>query len=335
LHKFFKARPLPATTGDEGAGGLVGVPKVEKRQATTPFSPQLGPRRRGKERIKALDPPPKKRHPYSSCRESLIKIRSASEKMRTPTQNDPYIPFKALPMPKSTCATCHGGQAGIPKISKRSVTIASSPQLGPRRKQQVKIGLCESDRLSMPLPLRQKPVQTPVLFNPPKGLLSGSEASRAKERNLMERRKREELEAQKKRQFRARSVPKYSSSSPSNSSDASSVNLLGLNLLNNGDSPQILIRQSLGSSSLSLGLENIPPPSSNNKNVSTTNTQKARKHRHSLPYQPHSTKRAGERAKFDSRQVERKKEVSKERQKLRQSLMKIRAEEIKILRQKI
>ncbi|KAL7563261.1 hypothetical protein ACA910_016627 [Epithemia clementina (nom. ined.)] len=41
----FKARPLPKTTGDTVYGGLAGVTKVAKRQATIPVSPLLGARR--------------------------------------------------------------------------------------------------------------------------------------------------------------------------------------------------------------------------------------------------------------------------------------------------
>ena len=42
----FKARPAPPTTGMQGHGGQVGVPKVEKRPATIPLSPCLGKNRR-------------------------------------------------------------------------------------------------------------------------------------------------------------------------------------------------------------------------------------------------------------------------------------------------
>jgi len=41
----FKAKPLPKTTGNKGAGGIVGVPRVSKRTATVPNSPKLGARR--------------------------------------------------------------------------------------------------------------------------------------------------------------------------------------------------------------------------------------------------------------------------------------------------
>ena len=41
----FKARPLPATTGELGQGGQTGVPKVAKRSPTVPSSPLLGFRR--------------------------------------------------------------------------------------------------------------------------------------------------------------------------------------------------------------------------------------------------------------------------------------------------
>lgn len=41
----FKARPLPATTGELGKGGQIGVPRVAKRSPTVPSSPLLGFRR--------------------------------------------------------------------------------------------------------------------------------------------------------------------------------------------------------------------------------------------------------------------------------------------------
>jgi hypothetical protein len=43
--KAFKALPLPSYTGLKGHGGLSGVPKVEKKQATMASSPMLGARR--------------------------------------------------------------------------------------------------------------------------------------------------------------------------------------------------------------------------------------------------------------------------------------------------
>ena len=44
---------------------------------------------------------------------------------------DFYVPFKARPLPTSTMDST--GQSGVPKVSKRPVTIPKSPQLGARR----------------------------------------------------------------------------------------------------------------------------------------------------------------------------------------------------------
>lgn len=127
-HRGFKARPLPATTGMEGSGGLDGIPKVAKKPTTVPFSPQLGLKRRAKIEIKALQAPkvlqPK---PVPARRESprLAVMDPPKEVIR---------PFKARPVPKAVGALGYGGQYGVPKVAKRPVTIPNSPLLGPRRR---------------------------------------------------------------------------------------------------------------------------------------------------------------------------------------------------------
>jgi hypothetical protein len=111
-YKPFKARPAPDTTGHFGSGGQVGVPKVEKKPATTPFSPLLGSRRPRKEEISFAD---------LALRESRKRIESK------------LFPFKARPAPPTTGYIGHGGQAGVPKIPKRPATVPESPLLGKKR----------------------------------------------------------------------------------------------------------------------------------------------------------------------------------------------------------
>jgi hypothetical protein len=50
-YKSFKARPMVKS----GSGGQVGIPKVEKKPTTTPFSPQLGAKRQQRLRVPALE----------------------------------------------------------------------------------------------------------------------------------------------------------------------------------------------------------------------------------------------------------------------------------------
>jgi hypothetical protein len=138
-NKQFKARPLPATTGEKGMGGLVGVPKVESKPTTTPFSPLLGSRRREPIKIKALEKP----KPPSVKKD--VEIRKSSRPTTQDVNNrraslpvtlpcNAPAAFRARPVPASTGLQGHGGQVGVPKVPKRPVTIPSSPCLGPRRR---------------------------------------------------------------------------------------------------------------------------------------------------------------------------------------------------------
>ncbi len=111
----FKALPLPKTSQSHNhhRGGLVGVPKVEKRPPTIPISPHLGLRRRDDDTSKRADDDNDTR---------TTKAAKATNEV-----------FKALPLPKSSLPVGGAGQSGIPKVSKRMVTIPKSPLLGIRR----------------------------------------------------------------------------------------------------------------------------------------------------------------------------------------------------------
>ena len=106
----FKARSVPTFVGIEGVGGLSGVPKVEKKPTTTPFSPLLGARR------------------------YLRKLAARKEKSppKTEDENGGDGLFRALPLPSSTSAL-NTGYSGVPKVPKRKTTIPFSPLLGSRR----------------------------------------------------------------------------------------------------------------------------------------------------------------------------------------------------------
>jgi hypothetical protein len=132
----FKARPLPSTTGFKGSGGLAGVPKVEKRLPTIPKSPYLGQRRvlRSADNTTVIQKHDAdyKENADNDNRQSRQVNRSASSKHQHQSVNDT---FKAIPLPKSSSQIGSAGQAGIPKVPKRMVTVPQSPLLGIRRLQ--------------------------------------------------------------------------------------------------------------------------------------------------------------------------------------------------------
>jgi hypothetical protein len=131
-YKPFKARPVPSTTGQFGSGGQVGVPKVEKKPATTPFSPLLGARRTHKEKLPSIKSPTRNVHRRSASQlvsivaESLTPKKSKSRGHMQSTSTH----FKARPAPPTTGFMGQGGQVGVPKVIKRPVTVPVSPSLG-------------------------------------------------------------------------------------------------------------------------------------------------------------------------------------------------------------
>jgi hypothetical protein len=140
-YKPFKARPLPSTTGTKGMGGLVGVPKVESKPKTTPFSPLLGKRRQEKIHIKALEKPKEKSGSTSSQASSGQKYQDPNSRIvrSAPSlygDSNTLVSFKARPVPASTGVKGQGGQIGVPKVPKRPVTVPFSPCLGPKRRNK-------------------------------------------------------------------------------------------------------------------------------------------------------------------------------------------------------
>lgn len=136
VKKRFKARPLPPTTGALGSGGLDGVPKVEKRPTTTPFSPLLGQRRPQKTKIKALEEPKQSFKPVKSIPTSQPVILRPTPPIIEKKENELVRPFKARAVPTAVRSEGGSGQYGVPKVEKRPLTVAMSPQLGPRRRSR-------------------------------------------------------------------------------------------------------------------------------------------------------------------------------------------------------
>lgn len=104
-------------------GGMIGIRKVEKRRSTVPVSPLLGARRPGTEISNLL---PQKIN-LGQCKglEQKFQINSS---IKTSSGNA-VMRFKARPAPLAK----KNGPIGIPKVSKRPVTVAVSPLLGLRR----------------------------------------------------------------------------------------------------------------------------------------------------------------------------------------------------------
>jgi hypothetical protein len=107
----FRAKPMPKTSGTQGASGLYGVPKVAKRQTTTPCSPMLGVRRNA--------------------------FNAMGRRAKVTEEHNPPGDEGSAPLPhakpKAITQKVNVGQAGIPKVPKRPTTVPFSPLLGPRR----------------------------------------------------------------------------------------------------------------------------------------------------------------------------------------------------------
>ncbi|KAG7346142.1 hypothetical protein IV203_005210 [Nitzschia inconspicua] len=124
-----------------------GVPKVEKRPTTTPYSPLLGSRRKQRVSARALEAPRAsiskiskkislvKRQKPNQIRQVNLTVTKESTKRESATQPHSRLStsFKARPMPSSTGTRGRAGQLGVPKVPKRPVTVPKSPGLGKKR----------------------------------------------------------------------------------------------------------------------------------------------------------------------------------------------------------
>ncbi len=318
--KAFKARPLPATTGDIGSAGQTGVPKVAKRSPTVPSSPLLGHRRQLKEgdtgeskayqKVKEEE----RRRREASVSTTTLKKPSPSSlapsRKPSPREDESFVPFKARPLPATTGTIGQGGQTGVPKVAKRSPTVPSSPLLGFRRptssaSQPSKAyqAVAKETKMSLTASSTQRPgnessvssVKPSALRAQPfDRLLSGSEASRAKEAALREQRERQEAEARRKSNFRARPLPATTAPSPSYSTP--SPNLLGLDLMSSEHK-----RFCQGNAKYP-GEENSTPTNEMRASAESP-TKKQRTESSSFPDCLHSTIRARKRAEYEEQRL--------------------------------
>lgn len=165
-----------------GFGG-VGVPKVEKRPTTKPLSPKLGLRRNGgktkttkkkkmesSKKISAFKPIAKSNitifndAEIDECKHSTSLIdrkkQSKNEAVGSKSKSNAKKEdqelfgapggFKARPIPSSTTGRWNAGQLGIPRVSKRALTVPVSPCLGPKRQTRiaVEVGQKTKEKLS-------------------------------------------------------------------------------------------------------------------------------------------------------------------------------------------
>ena len=322
--KPFKARPLPATTGDLGHGGQTGVPKVAKRSPTVPSSPLLGNRRRLKEGDVGES------RAYQRVKEEERRRREASAGTTTMKKTSPFTAagsrkpasrekeaegsFKARPLPATTGELGQGGQTGVPKVAKRSPTVPSSPLLGFRRpassaNQPSKAyqAVAKETKASIAASSSQRPrnessvssVKPSALRAQPfDRLLSGSDASRVKEATLKEQRERQEAEARCKSNFRARPLP--ATTAPSSSYSTPSPNLLGLDLVSSQCK-----RPDSGKAKASYpGEENFTPTNEMQPSAeSPTKKQRTEPSASSYPDRLHSTIRARKRAEYEAQRL--------------------------------
>lgn len=140
--KVFKAKPVPSSIGMVGSGGMVGVPKVTKKQPTIPSSPLLGSRRPGRPKIKALE------EPSTKPRVEAVRKPAKEETKRKPLVDSGRAAFKARAAPPTTGILGHSGQVGVPKVPKRPVTVPYSPSLGPRRRRSTTVGNIDKENVT-------------------------------------------------------------------------------------------------------------------------------------------------------------------------------------------
>jgi len=141
----FKARPLPSASGFKGNGGVMGVPKVDKRPPTVPVSPQLGAKRSvackptlhrnagGTSGVPKVDKRPQT-VPVSPQLGNKRQQNVANSQSQGKSNRKSM--FQARPIPRWISRMSHAGQSGVPKVTKRVTTVPQSPLLGSRRPEE-------------------------------------------------------------------------------------------------------------------------------------------------------------------------------------------------------
>jgi hypothetical protein len=315
----FHARPLPKTTGPKGSGGMSGVPTVVKKSTTVPNSPLLGPRRRGRSRQRqAL---PKDEVPPQP---TLSDDDDDSSRSPSPTRDQNI--FRALPLPKSSTESGHGGMSGVPKIPKRPATIPRSPLLGFRRQPQASgnpPGKVRVGAATHGIPTVKKR-QTTVPRSPLLGLRRFAKQSQEKsDAQPADPAVATPVVAPQQKLLEQQSSRRSLTSSVSNSSNLTP--LVGLHLVDSGskiecppssrddDRARQAVTRANHSTELRRAASAAPP---------------ARSHDDRDEYRPHSTARAEQRARFEARRAE----LEKERQ---EALSRNRREQVQALKREM
>ena len=160
----FKAKPLPATNGELGHGGMKGIPKVAKKPTTIPSSPLLGARRLNPPAVKSLQAPVTKPRTIDMGDSAVPKVKRIHFAPATTGT------FKARPLPPTTGNLGRSGQFGVPKVPKRPVTVPSSPCLGPRRRHSSVVSGKEN-------PQQSRRISTGMVKSTPSSKVSVSKTS--------------------------------------------------------------------------------------------------------------------------------------------------------------
>ena len=174
-NRMGNSKPKHSFKNNRSSGGFsgLGVPKVEKRPTTVPLSPMLGSRRKGGgtaarvvensdrllrggskngptaktlSRKKSSNIITKKvaasihqdMTARNKMRDSVIRSTNSS-KLKVGQEvsigSSPLVKARLAPSP--TTRQRNAGQIGIPKVSKRAVTVPISPCLGPKRQSRI------------------------------------------------------------------------------------------------------------------------------------------------------------------------------------------------------
>mmetsp|Transcript_1147 Transcript_1147/g.2640 ORF Transcript_1147/g.2640 Transcript_1147/m.2640 type:complete len:530 (-) Transcript_1147:627-2216(-) len=175
-NRMSNSKPKHSFKNNRSSGGFsgLGVPKVEKRPTTVPLSPMLGSRRKGggttgrvvensnrlssgrgskkgqiaktRNRKKSSNTITKEvtasvhqdMTARNKMRDSVIRSTNSSKlKVEEEVSIGSSTLVKARLTPSPTTRRGNAGQIGVPKVSKRAVTVPISPCLGPKRQSRI------------------------------------------------------------------------------------------------------------------------------------------------------------------------------------------------------
>ena len=320
-YKPFKARPLPVTTVVSGSKSQDGVLSVAKYPPTTPCEPRLGKHRRESSAAQSIVRM-KGSKPCASVVHVSKKVEPVVQRKSLTPGGDPYVPFKARPMPAIS-------------LSKASTRPSTGPtlSLGTKRKSlenadsvRKYINALRPYTTEKPSPKPIKLSQSKLSVNnsalhakPFKRLLAGKEASLDKEMSQKKRLQEEEKKLRRESTFKALPLP--ATTLEQRKDPSISFDLVGEKLISD---------ESV--SALRSGKENFC-----NGPVSPERGLTHQKKRPSMcePFVPRSSIRAEERAAFDAERAVRERRSHEDQIKRRKEIINRTTSEIEDLKKYI